>query len=131
MKTIKHHESKYFHIKKSVFNLIWKIPLALIPFILSVLNLYYGIIQNWSYLKLDLLIIPMLFFEFALIAGSFIFLVYLIKGKLKSYNEGGLISGLIGRLIVGLIYGLIVGLISGLIVGLIDGLIVGLIEEDN
>ena len=145
MKTINNHESKYFHIKKSVFNLIWKIPLALIPFILSALNLYYGIIKNWSFLKLDyvfasnevlktatfsscsLLIIPMLFLEYALITGSFIFLAYLIKGKLKTYKENGLIDGLISRLILGLILGLISGLILGLILGLIIGLINGLI----
>ena len=100
-KEITGHESKYLHIRKSVFNLIWKIPLAMIPFILSYLNLVYGIINNWSFLKLDyvfynneqlktavfsscnLLIIPMLIFEYLLIVGSIIFLVYLIKGKIK------------------------------------------------
>ena len=140
-KEITGHESKYLHIRKSVFNLIWKIPLAMIPFILSYLNLVYGIINNWSFLKLDyvfynneqfktavfsscnLLIIPMLIFEYLLIVGSIIFLVYLIKGKIKSYNGGGLIIGLIAGLIAGLIIGLIGGLIIGLIIGLTDGLI--------
>ena len=153
MKTIKHHEHEYFHIRKRSFNLLWKIPLAIIPFILSYLNLVYGIIGNWSFLKLDyvfasdevittnvfqscsLLIIPMLILEYILIAGSIIFLTYLIKGKLKFYDENGLIgrlivgliTGLITGLIVGLIYGLVLGLIGGLIVGLINGLILGLI----
>ena len=51
-------------------------------------------------------------------------LVVNIFKPIKSYSEGGLISGLIS----GLIWGLILGLISGLIVGLISGLIVGLIS---
>jgi len=142
-KQIKEHESEYFHIKKSIFSLIWKIPLAIIPFVLSYLMLVYGIIGNWVFLKLpelfaeeirnavfsycNLLIIPMLLLEYFLIAGSFIFLVYLIKGKLKSYEDGGLIVDLIIGLILGLIVGMIVGLIWGLIVGLIWGLIMGLI----
>ena len=142
-KQIKEHESEYFHIKKTALNLIWKIPLAIIPFVLSYLMLVYGIIGNWAFLKLpelfaeetknavfsycNLLIIPMLLLEYFLIAGSFIFLVYLIKGKLKSYEDGGLIVSLIFGLIVGLMGGLIVGLIWGLIVGLIFGMIMGLI----
>jgi len=145
MKTIIKHESEYFHIKKSIFSIIWKIPLAIIPFVLSYLMLVYGIIGNWVFLKLpelfaeeaknavfsycNLLIIPMLLLECFLIAGSFIFLVYLIKGKLKSYEDGGLIVGLIWGLIFGLFCGLIWGLIEGLFGGLIGGLFGGLIEE--
>jgi len=142
-KQIKEHESEYFHIKKTAFNLIWKIPLAIIPFVLSYLMLVYGIIGNWAFLKLpelfaeeaknavfsncNLLIIPMLILECFLIAGSFMFAMYLIKGKLKSYEDEGLILGLIFGLIVGLILGLIGGLIFGLIGVLIFGLILGLI----
>ena len=146
MKTIIKHESEYFHIKKSIFSLIWKIPLAIIPFVLSYLMLVYGIIGNWAFLKLpdlfvgeaknavfsncNLLIIPMLLLEYFLIAGSFMFamyLMYLIKGKLKSYEDEGLILGLIMGLILGLIWGLIEGLIEGLIFSLSGGLIWGLI----
>jgi len=47
--------------------------------------------------------------------------------NLKSYEEEGLIAGLIFGLIGGLIAGLIAGLIFGLIGGLIFGLIAGLI----
>ena len=144
-KQIKEHESEYFHIKKTALNLIWKIPLAIIPFVLSYLMLVYGIIGNWAFLKLpelfaeeaknavfsycNLLIIPMLLLEYFLIAGSFMFAMYLIKGKLKSYEDGSLIFGLILGLIMGLFGGLFGGLIGVLIRGLIVGLIVGLIEE--
>ena len=130
MKTIIKHESEYFHIKKNIFSFIWKIPLAIIPFVLSYLMLVYGIIGNWVTLKLpdlfaeetknavfsycNLLIIPMLLLEYFLIAGSFMFAMYLIKGKLKSYEDGGLIGGLIWGLIMGLIVGLIGGLIEEL-----------------
>jgi len=142
-KQIKEHESEYFHIKKTALNLIWKIPLAIIPFVLSYLMLVYGIIGNWAFLKLpdlfvgeaknavfsncNLLIIPMLLLEYFLIAGSFMFAMYLIKGKLKSYEDEGLILGLIMGLILGLIWGLIEGLIEGLIFSLSGGLIWGLI----
>ena len=60
-------------------------------------------------------------------------MIYLIKGKLKSYDKEGLIWGLLTGLIAGLIWGLLAGLIAGLIWGLIAGLIWGLIglNEDE
>ena len=120
--TIKTHESKFIHIKKSTLNLIWKIPLGFIIWIPSFLNLYFAIIKNWEFLKLDLLfnephvfnycnllIIPELILEYFLIVGSIVFIVWLIKGKIKKYSEKGLIFGLIAGLIIGLIAGLING----------------------
>ena len=68
--------------------------------------------------------------EYILISLALISLVASFKrgyNNLKSYEEYGLIFGLIAGLFFGLFSGLIVGLFSGLIVGLIGGLIVGLI----
>ena len=137
---IKQYEDKYIHIKKTNLRLIWCIPLTIILFLFAYLNLRYGIISNWNYLGLNelfnkdiyspqnLLIIPMLFFEYLLISISFISLVYTIKGRVKSYKEEGLIFGLILFLIMFLFLGVFMGLISGLIFGLILALIIALIS---
>ena len=74
---------------------------------------------------IDLIVLYPLIGEFILISLTIILAVSLFK-KIKSYNEGGLIAGLIVGLIAGLMVGLIAGLMVALIVGLIFGLIIGL-----
>jgi len=136
-KSVKHHEDKYFHVPKfSLLGLIGIIVFGL----LSYFN-FLGIIELWSILDLgnfsifykeysfvDLLVIPSLLLECCFVSALIVSIVYLVKGKIKRYDEKGLILGLIIELIGGLIFGFILGFILGLISGLITGLISGLIS---
>ena len=133
---LKQHTKSYIHIPFS-----WKVIGRLFAFLgcLGLAIFYFFIIlSNWTVLQLGSLnesdikgfyqlgIIPMFLVEYLLIGLVFICLIALIKGgfnKIKSYNEKGLIYGLIVGLIVGLILGLIIGLLSGLLGGLIYGLL--------
>ena len=135
---IKQYEDKYWHIPKLAFLPV----LGLIVFgLLAYANLFlidWKVIRTaWNCDKDNCNLFPSnlinsypLIGEYILISLIVISLTASIKGgyrNLKSYNERGLIWGLIVGLIWGLIGGLIVGLIVGLIGGLIWGLIVGLI----
>ena len=137
---IKQHTKSYIHISFSwkgigrFFAFLGSLGLAVANFLL--------IIYTWKLLKLgnlieeditgfhQLFIIYPLIGEYILIGLTVVCLVALFKdgfNKLKTYNQEGLIGGLIIGLIGGLIFGLIFGLISGLIIGLIIGLIGGLV----
>ena len=138
-KNIKQHEDKYIHIPK--VNLL---PLiGLILFILLAIGNYQLIDKEviseafksceeecvYNLVTSDLKNLYPIIGEYILISLALISLVALFKGgysELKSYDEEGLIGGLIFGLIGGLIFGLIIGLIFGLIIGLIYGLFVGL-----
>ena len=129
---IKLHTKKYIHIPMPSWKGIGKLCLALFTAFLSVIN-FIWLLQNitifdYNYAPkfADLIVLYPLLGQFVLIGLTIILAVSLFK-ELKSYDEEGLISGLIFGLISGLIIGLIYGLIVGLIVGLIYGLIVGLI----
>ena len=145
MKTLKQHEQKYYHIPKVKFKLL---GLFLLVLTITIFWVYLSItkfglfevfgLEPEQITRDNLQVIPDLIFNYLLISFTFICLVALIKGgfdKLKSFDDeglivgliAGLIGGLIGGLIVGLIYWLIWGLIYWLIAGLIVGLIVGLI----
>jgi len=151
MKTLKKHEQKYYHIPKCKFKLL---GLFLLVLTITIFWVYLSITKFGLFEVFglepeqitinNLQVIPNLIFNYLLISFTFICLVALIKGgfdKLKSFDDGGLILGLIfgiifglilgliGGLIVGLIYWLIWGLIYWLIAGLIVGLIVGLMES--
>jgi len=149
---IKQHEDKYWHIPKLAL-------LPLLGFIVFTLLAYgnYLLIDkqviatvfncekdNCNLTAHDLINIYPIIAEYLLISLAIISLFAMFKRgykNLKSFDEEGLIFGLIlglifglilgliGGLIVGLIGGLIGGLIFGLILGLIGGLILGLIEE--
>jgi hypothetical protein len=92
-----------------------------IPGLRAIFNLKNETIQITD---IGLIWVPII--TYILIAAMICLTVNIFK-KLKSYQEKGLIVGLIWSLIGGLIWGLIWGLIGGLIGGLIWGLIVGLI----
>jgi hypothetical protein len=130
---IKQHEKNYLYFSwkaiARLFALLGSVGLAIANFFL--------IMYTWKLLELgngkeenitgfhQLLILYPIIGEYILIGLSIIFLIALIKGgfsKLKSYDERGLIFGLIFALMVGLISGLMFGLISGLIVGLMFSL---------
>jgi len=161
MKTqmIQQHEEEYTHIHKGS---ILAIAGAVLFAILAYLNLYF---IDWDVINLvfsckesecsslvahNLINIYPLVGEYVLISLLVISLAAISKGgysRLKSFDEEGLIMGLISGLITGLIvsliwslivsliWSLIVSLIAGLIMGLIFGLIAGLIaglkEEFN
>ena len=122
-------------------------PLFLLTLIITVFWVYisvkyFGLFEilnlepdQVTFMKLE--VIPNILFNYILISVVFITLIGWIKngfGNLKSYDEkgliwgliGGLFTGLIGGLIIGLTFGLIGGLIIGLTFGLIGGLIIGL-----
>jgi hypothetical protein len=139
---IKQHEQAYWHIPK----------FTILPFILAII---FGLLTYGNFQLIDKEVLHKVFSEDTCKADSLCNLVssdliniYPIIGEyillslilisivaefkrgyknLKSYDEEGLIGGLIFGLIIGLIGGLISGLISGLIIGLIGGLIIGLI----
>jgi hypothetical protein len=132
---IENHEEIYIHVPKRSFGFffltILLVGLTIGSFLVT--------IDSWKFLELgnrvcseeicnyqphDLLIIPILIINYILIGLSICSFASMFT-ELKSYEEKGLIWGLIVGLIVGLIWGLILGLIGGLIVGLIGGLIVG------
>ena len=136
-KQIQKHEEEYYHIPKGKLRYIFISLLFLVLLIGSIYVTY----QSWIFLNLgslecseefcnyevyQLLIIPLLILDY-LIVSLFICSVVSIFKKLNSFNETGLIVGLIFGLIGGLIVGLIIGLIVGLIIGLISGLVGGLI----
>ena len=151
---VKKHEDSYIHIPKpnriwfgKLFGFLFFTFLSVMNFLLIKslwikFNLEYVFdtegLGNYVIETFHLIVLYPLVCEAIFIELSIIFFVSLFK-KLKSYDEGGLISeliyclicGLILGLIFGLIFGLIGGLISGLISGLILGLILGLLEEFN
>ena len=139
---IKQHEDKYWHIPKLAL-------LPLLGFIVFTLLAYgnYLLIDkqviatayncekdNCNLTAHNLINIYPIIAEYLLISLAIISLIAIFKKgykNLKSYDEKGLIFGLIvcliSGLILGLIFGLILGLIFGLIVCLISGLIISLI----
>jgi O-antigen/teichoic acid export membrane protein len=143
MKTnnINKHEEVYIHLPKRAF----KFSFLTILLVLLTIGSFLVTIEGWKFLELDkiecsvescnynlhqLLILPILFLDYILIALFLLSFVSMFK-KLKRFKEDELINGLIGGLILGLIFGLVgglvVGSIGGLVVGLIGGLILGLI----
>lgn len=129
-KTIKQHEQQYWHIPKfSLLPLLGLIIFGLLAygnFQLIDKNVLTEVFKQceetcvYNLSTSNLINIYSIIGEYILISLFLISLIALFKGgykKLKDWNDGGLI--------VGLIYGLIVGLI----VGLIGCLIVGLIGE--
>jgi len=148
---IKLHTKKYIHIPMPSWKGFGNLCLTGLMAFLSIVN-FMLILRIWKDYNLgyvfaskeeiinyapkfaDLIILYPLLGQFILIGLTTILIVSLFK-KLNSYDDDGLIVGLIVGLMYGLIFGLIVGLmyglIFGLIVGLMYGLIVGLIVEFN
>jgi len=139
---IKQHKDNYIHIPKvNLLPLLGIIIFGLLAygnFFLIDSEVLHGVFKIceeecvYNLTNFDLINIYPIVGEYTLISLILISLVALIKGgykNLKSFNERGLIFGLIVGLVAGLIYGLIVGLIFGLIYGLIFGLIYGLIFD--
>jgi hypothetical protein len=142
IKNIKQHEENYWHILK--FSILPFLGFALFTFLaLANFQLIDKAVLHEVFsdetckqdlpcnlVPHDLINLYPILGEYLLISLALISLVASFKRgykNLKSYEEEGLIVGLIVGLIFGLIVGLIGGLIGGLIVGLIFGLIGGLI----
>ena len=113
MKTLKQHEQKYYHIPKCKFKLL---GLFLLVLTITIFWVYLSITKFGLFEVFglepeqvtinNLQVIPNIFFNYILISFTFICLVALIKGgfdKLKSFDDEGLIVGLM----IGLIFGII------------------------
>jgi hypothetical protein len=141
MKTnnINKHEEIYIHLPKRAF----KFTFLTIILVLLTIGSFLVTIDSWKFLELgslecssescdynlhQLLIVPILFLDYILIALSICSFVSMFK-KLKSYSEDRLVNWLIAGLVVGLVVGLGVGLVAGLGVGLVAGLTLGLNGE--
>jgi len=141
---VERHEQQYWHVPKAN---LWPL-VGLMVFVFLAYANFLGVVWLWNELGLgalqkedltdlhQLTIIPSLLLEYFLVCGVIVSLVALVKGgygKLKSFEEEGLLYGLLAGLLYGLLAGLLYGLLAGLLlslqVGLLVGLLVGLGEE--
>ena len=125
---LKMHTKHYIHIPRPSWPSVGRFLAVMATLGLSIAN-FFLILFTWQLLELknldvdqtysftQLLILWPIIGEYLLISLTIISSIALIKGsftKLKSFDDEGLIFGLIGGLIISLIGGLIVGLIVGL-----------------
>ena len=137
-KTVKMHETEYWHIKRfALFPIAGLIIFAFLAYanflrisylwnVLELGNLFQKDLTSFSQLS----IIPSFLLEYALISGIIVSFTATIKGgyeKLKPVNEAGLLGDLLAGLVFGLVFGLVGGLLAGLVFGLLNGLVGGLL----
>jgi len=134
---IENHRKGYIHIPWN-----WKKCLLFLSFVGSIalsIGSFLVLLATWKQLNIGTLfadksaylglyqlgIIPMLLFQYCMVALMAVCLAAMIKGgfdKIKSPNNAGLLFGLLFGLLVGLVVGLLFGLLFGLVVGLLFGL---------